>query len=928
MELNPALFSEFMLEAYGYPPFAWQQRLLESVLATGMWPELIAAPTGAGKSTVIDVHVFANAVAQQDGLRLPRRLVMTVNRRNLIDDHAAHADRLRELLQQAGTGTLLARVRELLQQRSDSEESLIVPVIRGGLPLRLDWRTRPLTTAVIAATPDMWGSRVLFRGYGTARNARSLEAGLLTRDCVLVIDESHLNRQLITTARRISQLDQAASESLTVPALQVVETTATPAPDADAQTMVQVTADDLRSSATLNDRLTSAKPVTLQQVNVARRQVQKLAESFCEEAIALRERFGEVSKPIGVIVNTVDLAAEISRQLRRKLPGTERDSVVTILGAQRLHDRQELSVKWPELFDVTADSDVRFIVATQTLEVGVDIDLAALVTELAPGSAIAQRSGRVNRIGARSDASVSVLQPKYDRSKTQTPYTFEELTAATEWLERRSGQPDGLAPWSLLADPPPAAETRRLLYQRPEWNDVQYWSRTSEDLAAADRTLVRTGEDLSLWLRDDFSSRVEASLIVRDHLTDDFMRNAEILRLTPPVSEEIYPISLYRLREIADKLLSGSTPEQLLLVRDDEVFQLTGGDPESDQPAWQLSARQLRAGDTLVVRPQQRIFLAGLVPHPRGDEPGRDVLDEVLSADGNIHIRRLLRSESPDGSPVSTTEQAAYQAALEYLEAANDPELNDIEPGELLLETLATALPELQQPGVEPSSLRAEVLPPVIDDGPLFVLISSAEVSAQQQFETTARKPVGLAPHQEAVAELAHRSALRLGLSEQQELLRLAGLHHDEGKREARFQLFLRGRSQNPQLLAKSGPRVSDRRRWQALGLGGWRHEQLSAAWVWADATVGNEVDRELLTWLIGTSHGRGRTTFSDGSESLLPEREGITPEVIEAAEELFDDGAWDDLFERLSRRYGPWGLAYLEALLRTADQQISAEGR
>ena len=97
---------------------------------------------------------------------------------------------------------------------------------------------------------------------------------------------------------------------------------------------------------------------------------------------------------------------------------------------------------------------------------------------------------------------------------------------------------------------------------------------------------------------------------------------------------------------------------------------------------------------------------------------------------------------------------------------------------------------------------------------------------------------------------------------------------------------------------------------------------------MWADATVGEEVDRELLTWLIGTSHGRGRTTFPDGSESLLPERDGITPEVIEAAEELFDDGAWDDLFERLSRRYGPWGLAYLEALLRTADQQISAEGR
>jgi CRISPR-associated endonuclease/helicase Cas3 len=46
------------------------------------------------------------------------------------------------------------------------------------------------------------------------------------------------------------------------------------------------------------------------------------------------------------------------------------------------------------------------------------------------------------------------------------------------------------------------------------------------------------------------------------------------------------------------------------------------------------------------------------------------------------------------------------------------------------------------------------------------------------------------------------------------------------------------------------------------------------------------------------------------------------------AAGDLFDTGRWDDLVETTHLRYGVWGCAYLEALLRAADGQISQEGR
>ena len=76
----------------GFGPFRWQERLLDSLLENGRWPERIAAPTGAGKTSAIDVHVFAVALtADGSGPRLPRRLAMVVDRRVLVDDQYQRA---------------------------------------------------------------------------------------------------------------------------------------------------------------------------------------------------------------------------------------------------------------------------------------------------------------------------------------------------------------------------------------------------------------------------------------------------------------------------------------------------------------------------------------------------------------------------------------------------------------------------------------------------------------------------------------------------------------------------------------------------------------------------------------------------------------------------------------------------------------------
>src|ERR1019366_10509440 len=102
---------------------------------------------------------------------------------------------------------------------------------RGGSVPSRSWRDYPSACAVLCATPDMWGSRLLFGGYGTPALAAPREAGLLAFDSAVLVDEAHLAGQLLVTARQVSRLVTAAQKPVTgVPALQVVEVTAPPAP--------------------------------------------------------------------------------------------------------------------------------------------------------------------------------------------------------------------------------------------------------------------------------------------------------------------------------------------------------------------------------------------------------------------------------------------------------------------------------------------------------------------------------------------------------------------------------------------------------------------------------------------------------------------------------------------------------------------------
>ena len=115
-------------------------------------------------------------------------------------------------------------------------------------------------------------------------------------------------------------------------------------------------------------------------------------------------------------------------------------------------------------------------------------------------------------------------------------------------------------------------------------------------------------------------------------------------------------------------------------------------------------------------------------------------------------------------------------------------------------------------------------------------------------------------------------------------------------------------------LLAKSGKRKRTLRLDENC-----RHEFSSLLEIEKDAEFCQQSDevKELVRHFIAAHHGRARPHFPSG-EAFDPE----SPKKLwnEAGQEV------PRRFARLQRKYGRWGLAYLESLLRAADWAASAE--
>lgn len=889
-ELHIEDFEDFFAALHHHQPFAWQSRLCRAIWETGQWPESIHAPTGTGKSNVVDIHVFVNALqGWSSGPRVPRRLSVVVDRRAIVDAHEQRALDIRQRLRTADS-PVLARVaeglRRLRHESAPHDDVLALATLRGGILPDRAWIDDPTSCMVICATPDMWGSRVLFGGYVSSPNAHPREAGLLAFDSVMVLDEAHLNIQLLQTARRVREI--ALRHPAPAPVLQVVETTATPAGEADRS--VGVSPEDLSVDAELARRLTRPKPVRYHASGSwpdARRASAGYLSDIVDDVLTLYQETTDGT--VGCIVNTVSTAVEVAAALRRRLADNPaRNQVLTWVGPMRPMDLAAQIRDHPGAFTPQGDPAVGVVVATQTVEVGVDIDFAALVTELAPGTAVAQRAGRVNRLGTRESGPIVVVGPAAD-PQASGPYQSDELMHSKEWILRRADDPNGLAPHALADDPAPSPTSRREVFMCLLPGDVEAFSTTSEDLAAP--------AELALWLRDDLEpDRQDCGVVLRSELPPNNLDALTLLQATPPAVRETFPVRIYIARELCRSLAAlESSSGRVFVWRAGSLHQLQLGQGEEPRP-----------GDTLVLDAEHPIVREHtIVGYGQGTaEP--DTVWGAQDRDGR-QVEVVWRSEQPE----------LFDQIEETLA---DSERTVVDVQHLVAQALGTS----HQVIVGPAPAGEDALRvPWIVLKPEQVVADDEET--RQTWGTTVA--VRLDVHADAVARRARALAEHLQLPDAvTTALELAGRHHDDGKRDRRFQIVLGG-GPGRRVLAKSGgasSRQAQLRKARAGLPSGWRHEQLSVVLAHDELAEYPREQRELILRLVGTSHGRGRCGFDHSAASLLDPAAPVSSAV---AEDLFDRGGWESLIEATHRHHGPWACAFYEALLRAADCTVSKEG-
>jgi CRISPR-associated endonuclease/helicase Cas3 len=200
----------------------------------------------------------------------------------------------------------------------------------------------------------------------------------------------------------------------------------------------------------------------------------------------------------------------------------------------------------------------------------------------------------------------------------------------------------------------------------------------------------------------------------------------------------------------------------------------------------------------------------------------------------------------------------------------------------------------------------------VTEEGELTrcLIVQKWRYDAATEEDRSAANPQLLDEHQSWAEECARRLGKALGLDEALvAVLALAARLHDEGKNQTRWQRAFHAPKGG--VYAKTEGPIDYRL------LDGYRHELGSLLRVESDERLRKLSDdhRDLVLHLIAAHHGFARPVIGTSGCDDAP------PSLLE------DKAAEIALrFARLQDRWGPWGLAWWEALLRAADQQASRD--
>lgn len=972
-------FERFFAELWTPPgastlvtPFPWQSELVRQIDHEHEWPDLVDLPTGTGKTSLLDIAVFLLAL---DAGRpaperwMPRRVVLVVDRRVVVDQADVRGRKIAYDLEHPA-GDLLGAVATRLRSLSGNGPALVTTVLRGGIVRDERWARRPDVPALISSTVDQVGSRLLFRGYGITPRMRPVHAGLLANDVLFLLDEVHLARPFAETLAAVARHRRSRSDDdHPLPdRWKVVELTATPTVGFERAFPAEPL--DPGSHPVLARRLLARKPARLEILKVPKDD-ERANEQFAVGCVKLaRDLLAEPHlRTVGVIVNRVDTA----RRIARKLADTDGGPTVVLLtGRMRSLDKDRILSTWRSRL-VTGrerrdDDEALVVVATQSIEAGADFDLDGIVTECASLDALRQRFGRVDRDGRLSEASSPSMSVVAVRSTDLAdgavdPVYGEALANTWMWLSGLDVVDFGiqaLAPPAVgepelgtLVPPNPHAPVLLPLHL-DRWVQTSQRSADSEPDVAAWLHGLEDSErvpDVQLVWRADLDVSLFSPEAHQAHreIVDEVKARVEAC---PPLSGESLGVTIGDFRRWAHGSQVDPTTSDVPGREDPTEFARDDG-PTLLYLRWSgeggvfVKASRIRPGDTVVVP----ATMGGLW-RKNWDPNAKKAVTDLAS----------IGSAEQRGRAVARLSPALFQMAPDELDPRQLEHETMVERRQIVAAFLSRLTAQAED-GVEAAvlrhlakaekKLRLRAFAERVDGTEVkrsFVVTTTerVKVSGVRSRDggdlapddrgdmlsfTGVSQVVTLTAHLGGVADGVEQLARNLGLPPALvDDLRLAGALHDLGKVDSRFQRRLQGGETlvTDEILAKSPvPDTDAVARRRANELSGYpkgaRHELLSLAMATdPPGPLATANDSVLVRHLIASHHGFGRYRF-EPSTDLEPEVAAFRlgeHELSSPTDHLLHDlgsGVSDD-FWQLIRRYGWFGMTWLESILRLAD--------
>jgi CRISPR-associated endonuclease/helicase Cas3 len=870
-------------------PYRWQERLLCERLLEGRLPDAVDVPTGLGKTRVMALWLVARAL----GASLPRRLIYVVDRRAVVDQATEEAEGLAARLPAvlAELGDEADQWRERLGLRDDC---LPISTLRGQLADNRHWLETPAGAAIVVGTVDMVGSRLLFEGYGVSSGMRPAHAALLGNDALIVIDEAHLVPPFKALLRSAASFERPDP----IPRMHVLSLSATGAPD-PSEDVFGLEPEDLEDPP-VRARLNAPKRLRLQQVD-------DIVKGLADRAFD----FGEDGANVIVFCNSRDkLAREVEKTLRERSEKVWKGVQTTALlvGARRVLERDLLTGRrrggrWEiepdpvfrrfmpgearEITDIPA-----FLVATSAGEVGVDLDADHMVCDLVAWERMVQRLGRVNRTGRLQAAMVDVFLAKSLKDDAEDEVEDDRLMVLRgpfenpAWTEgddgRRAGGPGALlalkaAP--MFVDAASAATTPEPL--RPALTSplLEAWAMTSLDQHPG-------RPDVAPWLRGWIETRPQTRVVWRRVLPVRFADGpatdllAAFFAELPPHLSEVLEAETFQVAA-ALKARATAIRKQREVDKGLAALAVVRLSPQN-RPKETLTLKL----EALAEMDPKRLF-AWLA--------GQTVVVDVRL--GGLSAHGLLDPREDSAPPSLDAEAPALAGAPGWSEAL----LQNV--GRRLVEP-DTSLPE--------AWVRQAGWPMTTGDGgdepPKEWRIDRLATAPTVGDAARASRAQGLKDHHDWTEREARAIGSALALSaEHRGMLEIAARVHDAGKARDLWQTAM-GAAKADRPLAKT-----DGRRANPILLQGYRHEFGSLRDAEADlANIEDDDLRDLARHLILAHHGWARPVI----KPIDPD------EPPSASEARARDAALR--FARLQRKWGPWGLAWWETLLRAADWAAS----